>query len=78
MLFRSNAANEEAVAAFLNERICLTEIPKVIEAVMNQHSNQPAKDIQTILAADHQARHEAIATIEDIISHKEAPKAQMI
>ena len=71
-----NAANEEAVAAFLNERICLTEIPQVIEAVMNQHSIQPAKDIQTILAADHQARHIAAATIEDIISHKKAQKAQ--
>jgi 1-deoxy-D-xylulose-5-phosphate reductoisomerase len=69
-----NAANEEAVAAFLNERICLTEIPQVIETVMNQHSNQPARDIQTILAADHHARHEA----EEIISHKEAQKAQVI
>jgi 1-deoxy-D-xylulose-5-phosphate reductoisomerase len=67
-----NAANEEAVAAFLNERIGLTEIPQVIEAVMNQHSNQPARDIQTILAADHEARHEAV----EIISHKKAQKAQ--
>jgi 1-deoxy-D-xylulose-5-phosphate reductoisomerase len=67
-----NAANEEAVAAFLNERIGLTEIPQVIEAVMNQHSNQPASDIETILAADHQARHEA----GKIISHKKAQKAQ--
>ena len=73
-----NAANEEAVAAFLNERICLTEIPQVIEAVMNQHSNEAAKDIQTILAADRQARRAAIATIEEIISHKKAQKAQMI
>ena len=71
-----NAANEEAVAAFLNQRICLTEIPQVIEAVMNQHSNQPAKEIQTILDADHEARHSAIATIEKIISHKKAQKAQ--
>src|ERR671913_2368349 len=51
-----NAANEEAVAAFLNERICLTEIPQVIEAVMNEHPNRPASDIDTILEADHQAR----------------------
>ncbi|HEX7331511.1 MAG TPA: 1-deoxy-D-xylulose-5-phosphate reductoisomerase [Pyrinomonadaceae bacterium] len=71
-----NAANEEAVAAFLNERICLTEIPQVIEAVMNQHSNQPANDIQTILAADREARHEALSTIEKISSHKKAQKAQ--
>jgi 1-deoxy-D-xylulose-5-phosphate reductoisomerase len=70
-----NAANEEAVAAFLNERICLTEIPEVIEAVMNQHSKQPARDIQSILDADHQARDEAAAAIENI-SHKKAQKAQ--
>ena len=59
-----NAANEEAVSAFLNERICLTEIPVVIETVMNEHSNQPAKDIETILAADHEARRAAVAAIE--------------
>ena len=61
-----NAANEEAVSAFIHERICLTEIPQVIETVMNQHSNQPAKDIQTILNADHHARLVAVATIEKL------------
>ena len=61
-----NAANEEAVAAFLNERICLTEIPQVIEEVMNGHSTQPANDIQTILDADRQARLAAAATIEKL------------
>jgi len=61
-----NAANEEAVAAFLNERICLTEIPQVIETVMNDHQKQPAKDIQTILDADHEARLAALAIIEGI------------
>ncbi len=67
-----NAANEEAVSAFLNERICLTEIPQVIETVMNGHENQPASDIETILAADHDARHAATAAIEKIaiISHR--------
>ena len=60
-----NAANEEAVAAFLDEQISLTEIPQIIESVMNDHSNQPAKDIQTILAADHQARLVARSTIAD-------------
>jgi 1-deoxy-D-xylulose-5-phosphate reductoisomerase len=61
-----NAANEEAVNAFLNERICLTEIPQIIETVMNAHSNQPAKDIQTILEADQHARLMAVATIEKL------------
>ena len=59
-----NAANEEAVSAFINERICLTEIPHIIETVMDQHSKQPAKDIQTILDADHDARLIANAAIE--------------
>jgi 1-deoxy-D-xylulose-5-phosphate reductoisomerase len=62
-----NAANEEAVAAFLNEQISLTEIPQIIESVMNEHSNQPAKDIETILAADHEARLAARTTIADPI-----------
>ena len=61
-----NAANEEAVAAFLNERICLTEIPQVIERVMNDHQKQPAKDIQTILDADREARLAALDIIERI------------
>jgi 1-deoxy-D-xylulose-5-phosphate reductoisomerase len=61
-----NAANEEAVSAFLGERICLTEIPQVIETVMNAHSNQPAKDIQTILEADHHARLAAVSAIEKL------------
>jgi len=61
-----NAANEEAVSAFLSERICLTEIPQVIETVMNAHSNQPARHIETILEADHHARLEAVAAIEKL------------
>src|SRR6266567_3929283 len=36
-----NAANEEAVQAFIEERISLTDIPRVIEAVMDVHSTQP-------------------------------------
>ena len=61
-----NAANEEAVEAFLNERICLTEIPQVIESVMNDHQNHPAKDIETILKADHDARLAAGVAIEKL------------
>ncbi|HET9477846.1 MAG TPA: 1-deoxy-D-xylulose-5-phosphate reductoisomerase [Pyrinomonadaceae bacterium] len=51
-----NAANEEAVSAFIDQQISLTEIPQVVETVMNSHVNQPAHDIETILAADHRAR----------------------
>lgn len=51
-----NAANEEAVQAFIDERICLTDIPSIIEAVMNGHKTQPATELATILAADESAR----------------------
>jgi 1-deoxy-D-xylulose-5-phosphate reductoisomerase len=61
-----NAANEEAVSAFIEERICLTEIPQVIETVMNNHANRPAKDIETILDADRRARLAAAAAIEGL------------
>lgn len=61
-----NAANEEAVGAFLSERICLTEIPQVIEAVMDSHVNQPVKDIETVLKADREARVAAGVAIEKL------------
>ena len=51
-----NAANEEAVEAFIEERICLTDIPRVIEAVMDNHQNQPALDLSVVLDADTSAR----------------------
>ncbi len=51
-----NAANEEAVSAFIDQRISLTEIPQVVETVMNSHLNQPADSIETILDADQRAR----------------------
>ena len=59
-----NAANEEAVCAFIDEKICLTEIPDIIASVMDDHSNQPAQSIETILEADRKARLAALAAIE--------------
>jgi 1-deoxy-D-xylulose-5-phosphate reductoisomerase len=59
-----NAANEEAVGAFIDERICLTEIPHIIEAVMNAHHNRQVLDIETVLDADRKARLLALAEIE--------------
>ena len=59
-----NAANEEAVCAFIDERICLTEIPLIIESVMNAHRNREPRDIETILEVDRTARLVALAEIE--------------
>jgi len=61
-----NAANEEAVRAFIEERICLTDIPRVIELTMDQHSTQPALDLETVLNTDREARFAANAEIEKL------------
>src|SRR5438876_6922903 len=44
-----NAANEEAVQAFIDQQISLADIPRIIESVMNQHPSQPVIDLETVL-----------------------------
>ena len=61
-----NAANEEAVQAFIDERISLTDIPLVIEAVMNSHRSQPATELTAILEADESARLSAASEIQKL------------
>jgi 1-deoxy-D-xylulose-5-phosphate reductoisomerase len=61
-----NAANEEAVRAFIEERICLTDIPRVIELAMDQHPTQPALDLETVLQTDREARLAANVEIEKL------------
>jgi len=63
-----NAANEAAVAAFLDQRIKLTEIPLVIESVMEKHSVLPVLDIETVLEVDKWARLAAAEQIERLCS----------
>ncbi|KGJ91069.1 1-deoxy-D-xylulose-5-phosphate reductoisomerase [Thalassotalea sp. ND16A] len=52
-----NAANEVAVAAFLNCDILFTDISKVNEAVMMAFSDVEIVDIDAVLALDKQARN---------------------
>ena len=54
-----NAADEVAVEAFLSGRIPFTEIPHIIERVLDKHSPAPADSIEAILGADRQARRAA-------------------
>ena len=54
-----NAANEEAVAAFLGDRIPFTAIPESIVAVMEAHRTQPVRGLPDVLAADGWARQQA-------------------
>src|SRR6266404_307846 len=61
-----NAANEEAVHAFIDERIALTDIPRVIENVMSRHPTRPATDLEAVLDADRTARVAAVSIIESL------------
>ncbi|MBA3806117.1 MAG: 1-deoxy-D-xylulose-5-phosphate reductoisomerase, partial [Acidobacteria bacterium] len=61
-----NAANEEAVSAFIDERIRLTDIPRVIEAVMNGHATDIIHDLDDVLAADSAARLSASTVIASL------------
>lgn len=54
-----NAANEVAVAAFLNEQIRFTGIPELIERVMACHSAEAVTTIERILQTDRWARARA-------------------
>jgi 1-deoxy-D-xylulose-5-phosphate reductoisomerase len=51
-----NAANEEAVKAFLGGRIRLTDIPRVIERVMDAHDVRDVSSLDVVLEVDGRAR----------------------
>jgi len=57
-----NAANEQAVALFLDEKIRFLEIPRLIEQVCDRFTgqNQSNPSLDDILAADQWARQEAL------------------
>ncbi len=54
-----NAANEIAVEAFLSELIAFTDIPLIIERVLEQTSAQEVHTIEAVLEADAEARAKA-------------------
>ena len=58
-----NAANEQAVALFLEEKIQFLDIPKLIEKVCDKHQtdNCESPALDDILAADQWARQEILA-----------------
>ncbi len=63
-----NAANEIAVAAFLERQIKFTDIAQVIEKTMQQFSPDAAHSLAIILAADEQARDVSHRVIADLTS----------
>ncbi len=61
-----NAANEEAVSAFLQGRIGFLSIPALVEEALQRMTHAPADSLTALLAADATAR----ATTLDAISRK--------
>ena len=61
-----NAANEEAVSAFLNRVIGFIDIPKLIKAVVRKHKLQSDPSIGEILSADNWARQKTRAFLLNV------------
>ncbi|OGQ96266.1 MAG: 1-deoxy-D-xylulose-5-phosphate reductoisomerase [Deltaproteobacteria bacterium RIFOXYD12_FULL_57_12] len=59
-----NAANEEAVAAFLAGRIRFPEITQVVQETLRQSPRQEALDVQAVINADQAARKIANAVVD--------------
>jgi 1-deoxy-D-xylulose-5-phosphate reductoisomerase len=68
-----NAADEVAVAAFLDKHIRFNEIPKVIERVLAETRNRKFESIKEVLQADAEARQTARIQIEAIRSNSPLP-----
>ena len=63
-----NAANEIAVAAFLDGRLAFNGIPALIEGVLAAHRAVPVETLEAVMAIDRWARERAaalLATLED-------------
>ena len=58
-----NAANEVAVAAFLDRKVTFPSIWQIVEEVMNQHASVAHPDLDAILQADQWAREQAQAYV---------------
>jgi 1-deoxy-D-xylulose-5-phosphate reductoisomerase len=61
-----NAANEVAVAGFLNGQARFPDIWKIVEEVMNRHTSVAHPDLDAILEADQWARKEAQGDVKSI------------
>jgi 1-deoxy-D-xylulose-5-phosphate reductoisomerase len=63
-----NAANEEAVTAFINGMIRFTDLPVIINKVLDIHDSRNNPSLEDILRADEWARLKAKGLIERIES----------
>jgi 1-deoxy-D-xylulose-5-phosphate reductoisomerase len=63
-----NAANEVAVAAFLEGRISWLSIPEVLKATLDRHDGTPASGVDVVREADRRARDQAAQIIEERVT----------
>jgi 1-deoxy-D-xylulose-5-phosphate reductoisomerase len=61
-----NAANEVAVAAFLDGKIKFPDIASVNKSVVEDHQARDAESIESILSADEDARIAAQALVDGV------------
>lgn len=61
-----NAANEEAVGAFLENKICFTDLPKVIEKVLDRQAVKQNPSLEDILQVDGQSRAQARSVLRTL------------
>jgi 1-deoxy-D-xylulose-5-phosphate reductoisomerase len=64
-----NAANEEAVKAFLQRQIGFTDIPRLVAAVMQQASGGNPTDIEGIIVQDGESRRHSLSWIKNKKMH---------
>ncbi len=69
-----NAANEVAVAAFLDKKIAFTDIALIIEETINCIDSEEVSSIDAIISVDSQAREKAYQVIDILIANKAAGK----
>lgn len=61
-----NAANEVAVEAFLRDRLCFFQIPRVSAQVLESHNPQPIDTLDTVMEIDRESREEAWGVVKDL------------
>ena len=61
-----NAANEVAVAAFLDRKVSFPSISQIVEEVMNRHTSVAHPALDAILQADQWARAEAQTCVKSV------------
>jgi 1-deoxy-D-xylulose-5-phosphate reductoisomerase len=65
-----NAANEEAVAAFLAERLPFPGIAEVVAEVLERHRPPATLDLEAVLATERWSRGLARTLVEDLITSR--------